>query len=108
MHDFLDKLMDKLHFAYRQKDGFFRIGKLWKTVSLRTLPAVLVITAQLLCGAIFDTAYPVYGDKLDLSGYEEVFCDEFNGDTLDTDAWQYRASGARRNGFNAPSMKYSP
>ena len=100
----LEQLMDKLHFAYRQKDGFFRIGKLWKTVTLRTLPAALVITAQLLCGAIFDAPYPVYGQKLDLTGYNEVFCDNFDGDTLDTDAWQYRASGARRNGFNAPSQ----
>lgn len=100
----LEALMDKLHFAYRQKDGILRIGKLWKTVSLRTLPSVLLICAQLLCGAIFDTSYPVYGQKLDLTGYREVFCDEFDGETLDTDAWQYRASGARRNGFNAPSQ----
>ena len=100
----LEALMDKLHFAYRQKDGILRIGKLWKTVSLRTLPSVLLICAQLLCGAIFDTSYPVYGQKLDLTGYREVFCDEFDGETLDTVAWQYRASGARRNGFNAPSQ----
>ncbi len=104
MNTSLEKLMDKLHFAYRQKDGIFRIGKLWKTVSLHTLPAVLLISAQLLCGAIFDTPYPVYGQKLDLTSYEQVFCDEFNGDALDTDVWQYRSNGKRRDGFNAPSQ----
>ena len=104
MYSVLDALMDKLHFAYRQKDGFFRIGKLWKTVTPRTLIAVLLLSAQLLCGALFDTPYPVYGQAPDLSGYTQVFCDEFDGDTLDTNVWQYRSNGKRRNGYNAASQ----
>lgn len=44
------------------------------------------------------------GEELDLDGYDLVFYDEFDGDELDTDVWEYRASGERRNGFNAPSQ----
>ncbi len=102
--EILDKLMDKLRFAYRQKDGIYRIFRLWKTVTPRTCLAALLLTAQLLCGALLDTPYPVYGPALDLTGYTQVFCDEFDGDALDTDAWEYRRSGERRNGFNSPQQ----
>ena len=37
-------------------------------------------------------------------GYEIVFTDEFDGDALNLDVWDYRASGSRRNGFNAASQ----
>lgn len=35
--------------------------------------------------------------------YKLVFEDDFNGDSLDLEKWQYRANGPRRLGFNAPS-----
>ena len=41
------------------------------------------------------------GQKLDLNGYEMVFCDEFDGDALDTEAWFYRVQGLQRGNFNA-------
>ncbi|MBO4798073.1 MAG: family 16 glycosylhydrolase, partial [Candidatus Methanomethylophilaceae archaeon] len=37
-------------------------------------------------------------------GYENVFTDEFDGDALNLDVWEYRANGARRIGYNAPSQ----
>ncbi|MBO4797848.1 MAG: family 16 glycosylhydrolase, partial [Candidatus Methanomethylophilaceae archaeon] len=37
-------------------------------------------------------------------GYEKVFVDEFDGDALNLDVWDYRANGARRGGYNAASQ----
>ena len=104
MNTILDQLMDKLHFAYRQKDGIHRIGRLWKSVTPRTFLAALLLTAQLFSAAIFDTPFPVYGDEVDLTGYRQVLCDEFDGDSLNTDIWEYRYGGARRDGFNSASQ----
>ena len=41
------------------------------------------------------------GDKLDLTGYELVFCDEFDGDTLDDSVWYCRFPGTFRAGYNS-------
>ena len=41
------------------------------------------------------------GPEVDLTGYELVFEDEFDGDSLNYEVWHDRALGARRNGFNA-------
>ena len=43
---------------------------------------------------------------MDLKGYTLVFEDNFDGKTLDLEKWQYRGSGARRCGFNAPSQVF--
>ena len=43
---------------------------------------------------------------MDLKGYTLVFEDNFDGKTLDLEKWNYRASGSRRNGFNAPSQVF--
>lgn len=44
------------------------------------------------------------GQKLDLTGYELVFEDEFEGDALDTDAWFYRQEGLPDGVHNAASQ----
>ena len=41
------------------------------------------------------------GPAVDLTGYQLVFEDEFEGDSLNYEVWQDRALGARRNGFNS-------
>ena len=38
---------------------------------------------------------------LDLTGYELVFEDEFEGTELDLEKWEYRGSGKRRAGYNS-------
>ena len=53
---------------------------------------------------LFDKPVTPRGQELDLTGYSIVFEDEFDGDKLNTDVWNYRASGARRGGFNAESQ----
>ena len=44
------------------------------------------------------------GPQLDLTGYELVFEDEFEGDALDTDAWFYRQEGLPDGVHNAASQ----
>lgn len=105
----MDKIMDALHFAFRQKDAIYRIIDLIKGFSLKgfsfkKLISGLVIIAQLLGAAILDKPITPYGDKLDLTGYELVFCDEFEGDSLDLNVWEHRSVGARRCGFNSSSQ----
>lgn len=41
------------------------------------------------------------GPEVDLTGYELVFEDEFEGDSLNYEVWHDRALGERRNGFNS-------
>lgn len=54
-------------------------------------------------GVLFaDKAQTPRGETLDLSEYETVFFDDFNGDTLDTSMWEYRANGIRSGGFMSP------
>ena len=44
------------------------------------------------------------GQALDLSGYQMVFSDEFDGDALDGSAWFYRKQGLRNGNYNAESQ----
>ena len=43
---------------------------------------------------------------MNMNGYKLVFEDNFEGKELDLNKWQYRGSGARRCGFNAPSQVF--
>lgn len=96
-------------FAHRQLVSMGQLADLLRSLfaggfSFRRFFASLMMILQLLGSVIFDTPVTPAGQKLDLTGYELVFCDEFDGNSLDTDAWFYRGNGARRNGFNAPSQ----
>ena len=51
--------------------------------------------------SLFGIPYYPTGPEVDLTGYELVFEDEFEGDSLNYDVWHDRALGARRNGFNS-------
>lgn len=105
----IEKIMELLKFAPRQKlayysaveaiKGFFANG-----FSFKKITASLMIIAELFGCIIFDNPVTPRGQTLDLEGYELVFCDEFEGDSLNTDVWQHRAQGSRRGGFNAASQ----
>ena len=77
--------------------------------------AALVIAGILVAGAAYAVVStylyeskkkPIVpsGKTLDLTGYELVFEDDFDGDELDLEKWQYRANGKRRAGFNSPNQ----
>lgn len=106
----LEKIMDALSLAYRQKESVYAVGKAFSSMFesggdfFKKIIAVFVAFIEMFGSVLFDTGITPRGQQLDLTGYNLVFCDEFEGDTLDTDIWEYRASGSRRYGYNAPSQ----
>lgn len=50
-----------------------------------------VIFFESICGIVFDTPITPRGESLDLTGYQVVFEDEFNSDSLDLNSWFYRS-----------------
>ena len=101
-------LTETLKMAPRQVWGVEQIGvyfkKLFSANGVKGVLACLVAIAECLSLAILDTPTTPRGDALDLTGYTLVFEDEFNGDSLDLDAWKYVASGPSRGGFNSPDQ----
>lgn len=55
---------------------------------------------------VADTAQTPRGVTFDDTGYETVLFDDFDGAQLDLSKWEYRADGARRNGFNSPDQVF--
>ena len=105
----LESIMDALNFAYRQKAAVYAVGDFFKNFfangfSFKKIFAGFMVIIEMFGSVLFDKPVTPRGPELDLEGYNLVFCDEFEGNALDTDAWGYRASGARRNGFNAESQ----
>ncbi len=66
--------------------------------------AKLMALIETLTVVLFGMPATPSGPQLDLTGYDLVFCDEFEGAELDTDAWFTRGNGPRRAGFNAESQ----
>ncbi len=99
----LEQLMDALKFAFRQKAAIYRVGEVLKSVFAggfhpKRIAAFFIALVETVAG-IADTGLTPLGKKLDLTGYTLVFCDEFEGDTLNTDNWYYRGLGTRRAGY---------
>lgn len=69
--------------------------------ALKGMFAAILVALELLGVALFDSAQTPRGQALDLSGYEIVFEDEFDGAALDMSKWAYRGSGPRSGGFMA-------
>lgn len=101
-------LTETLKLAPRQMWGVEQMGihfkKLFSAKSVKAAIACIVAIAECFGLAILDLPTTPRGQELDLSGYALVFEDEFEGNTLNTDVWQYRGSGPRRGGFNAESQ----
>ncbi len=104
MSEFLEKI-----FNYRQSMAITMVPDVLAKIftsgqSFKQVLACIMFLIQLPFMVIFDTPLPAVGQELNLSGYEMVFCDEFEGDSLNTDVWFTRANGKRRGGFNAASQ----
>ncbi len=100
----IESLLDALKFAYRQKISFYKIVEIFENFSPKKILASFMLVIELLTSIIFDTPVTPSGQPLDLTGYKQVFCDEFEGDTLNTDVWNYRCLGERRGGYNGESQ----
>ncbi len=65
-----------------------KLPLLFFTGKIKGFFASILAVFQLLGVIIYDNPGPIIGDEIDLSNYSIVFCDEFNGDSLDKDVWQ--------------------
>lgn len=101
-------LTEVLKLAPRQMWGFEQLmvimKDLFSSFSMQKLGAYFMAILELLGLVVLDKPTTPRGEELDLTGYSIVFEDEFEGDALNTDIWQYRGSGKRRGGFNAESQ----
>ena len=99
----LEKIMDALNFAYRQKEAIYRVGDVFGSIFAngfhpKRIISFLIAFLEMFMG-VADRGLTPLGQTLDLTGYSLVFCDEFEGNSLDTDAWYYRGIGTRRAGY---------
>ncbi len=98
---------ETFHLAFRQEWAIARAIEMLKAVtadggfSAKKLFAALLMCVQAFNFLIFETPLPATGQALDLTGYELVFCDQFDADALDETVWRHRGVGARRSGFNS-------
>ncbi len=72
--------------------------------AIKQFVAKLMVLIETISMLLFGTPMTPKGPELDLTGYKMVFCDEFEGNTLDSQAWFTRGNGPRRAGFNAASQ----
>ena len=94
--------------AYREAWAVVQIFEqtknMWSSFSFKGFFAGIMAVLELFGMLLFGFPTTPRGQELNLDGYELVMCDEFEGDTLNTDLWNYRGNGSRRSGFNAPSQ----
>ena len=89
-------------FSQSQLDRFSALfdSVFGKGNGIKTLTALVMVVFHFFT-ILIDAPYFPEGQELDLSEYTLVFEDEFEGETLDTEVWNYRATGKRRGGFNS-------
>ena len=94
-----DRIFETLHFAFRQRAAFTAAVDMLKEILSAKVPftkigAAFLAVVELFSAAFWDTPRTPRGPELDLTGYELVFEDEFNGDALDTSTWCYNMTGS--------------
>ena len=94
-----EQLFEYLHFATRQRLAFLAAVDTLKEITTMKIPftkigAAFLAVIELFSAAFWDTPRTPRGPELDLSGYELVFEDEFDGGALDTDVWRCLAAGS--------------
>ncbi len=103
----LEKLSAALHLAFRQEWAIRRaidaMHALKGGASLKQVFAVFLMWIEAFNFVVFEVPMKAHGQELDLTGYTLVYEDEFDGDTLDLDAWYYRGSKSR-GGYKARSQ----
>jgi len=91
-----------------QWSAFYSLGDLCKEmlsgVSVKRFFVLLLAVLEVFGLLTIGTPRTPIGPPLDLTGYSIVFEDDFNGDALDMEKWEYRASGARSAGFMHPDQ----
>lgn len=101
----INKILDK--FSYREKVMWTRLGKALlglfypvSSASLARLIASLVLIAELLGAIMFQVPQKPRGQAIDLSEWNLVWSDEFEGTTLDPAKWgSWYSRTPRRGGY---------
>ncbi len=104
----LERLMDLMKFAYRQKAAVYRVGEVFTSIFAngfhpKRILAFIIAFFEMFVG-IADRGLTPLGQPLNLDGYSLVFCEEFEGDTLNTNDWYYRGLGTRRAGYTGKNQ----
>ena len=105
----MEKIFDFLGWTNGEISSFWSMVNFVKNFdfsnfSLKRIFAAIMTVFELFNAACFKTPVHPYGQEIDLSGYQLVFCDEFNGTELNKDVWYIRGNGARRSGYNGASQ----
>ena len=85
----------QLH-AASQLAGLFR--ELFSCDGLKRAGIVLLTIFEIFGVVLFDAPRTPRGPALDLTGYREVFADNFSGGALNLDVWEYRGTGVSSGG----------
>ena len=88
----LFKLAPRQFWAVEQQIEIFR--EMFSSFSLKGFFASLLAIIELSGLVVFDLPLTPMGEKVNLDGYSLVFEDNFDGTELNTDIWEYRASGS--------------
>ena len=104
----LEQFFEYFHFAYRQRAAFMAAVDTMKEILSAKVPftkigAAFLAVVELFSAAFWDTPRTPRGPELDLSGYELVFEDQFDGDAVDTDVWNV-SNGGFSKGWETPDQ----
>ncbi len=100
----MDKIFDLLQLSFRERWAIEQLFDTLKNLNVKGLFAGMMAIFEIFSMLIFGTPLTPRGEELDLTGYELVFEDEFEGDELDLTVWDHRGQGPRRGGANCSSQ----
>ncbi len=102
------KIAEALNLSIREVwavEKFFEyFGNLFTTFSPKKIISTVLAMVEILQMLIFGMPLTPRGQQLDLTGYNLVVYDEFEGDTLNENLWEVRGNGPRRCGYNYTSQ----
>ena len=102
------KIAEALNLSIRETwavEKFFEyFGNLFTTFSPKKIISTVLAMVEILQMLILGMPLTPRGQQLDLTGYNLVVYDEFEGDTLNEDLWVVRGNGPRRCGYNYSSQ----
>jgi len=95
-------------FSWRElnalSDLWLFIRELFSFPGLRRALTLLLAICEIPVMLLFETPRTPMGPALDLTGYHEVFRDDFTGGSLDTAKWEFRGNGPRSGGYMHPGQ----
>lgn len=104
----LQWIIEELGLVYREAWALTKVFEYLKGIlenfSVKGAIAGGLAVIEFMSMLVFGTPVSPRGQELDLTGYEMVFYDEFEGDTLNSDDWYYRGVGGERGGYTASSQ----